>query len=230
MKILIAIHATHANPAAMQAQRETWLRNLDGADYKFFVGDPAIEADDVVPVPHPDGPRFEPHGYRARTWFLNRKTEALAAYALSEGYDFAFKCDDDTFVRLSELLASGFEEYDYSGYTDPHFTQRTGHYRWAQGGAGYWLSRKSMAIIDRCGLRLNPAEDFAVGELLAQHGIAPHHDARYTPVSEPKVSEWITLHKIGPERMRELWAAYPRIESLQDAPLSAFDLNDTDPV
>jgi hypothetical protein len=203
MKIIIGIHGSHAHSDRMEAQRDTWLRDLQGEDYKFFVGDPAVEAEDIVHVPYADGPVWEGH---RRTLVLNRKAEALIRHAIENDCDYVFKCDDDTYIRVPELLASGFEQYDYSGFTEPHWTVRTGQYRWAQGGAGYWLSRKAMEIVAANGLHLARAEDFAVGELLAQHGITPHHDQRYNAASKPKSEDWITLHRVTPAAMRTLHA------------------------
>jgi len=216
MKVLIAIHGSHSQPEHMQAQRETWLADLQRADYKYFLGaspvsndavDEVVAPDDVIYLPSPDGPIWEGH---RRTWHLNRKTEALVKYALDGDYDFVFKCDDDTYVPSTErlLFESGFEAHDYSGFTETHWAPDTGPYRWAQGGAGYWLSRKSMEIIAEHGLHLVRAEDFAVGQLLAVHGIHPHHDVRYNPAATEQdfrnQSQFFTLHKVSPTLMRNL--------------------------
>jgi hypothetical protein len=97
------------------------------------------------------------------------------------------------------------------GCMDRHYTQALGFYRWAQGGAGYWLSRRSMAIIANLGLR-KPVlpEDFAVGNVLASSGInVLHHDDRYAPgvtsyELEHLAHRLITLHKVSPDWMRRL--------------------------
>lgn len=213
MKILIAIHASHSQPEQMRAQRETWLQDLDGADYKFFLGQPEGYEPDAVYCDFPDGPKYKDSKCIFRTRVLNQKTEALAHYALIHGYDYVFKCDDDTYIRPDLLLNSGFEQHDYSGFTEPHYAFGFGHYRWAQGGAGYWLSRRAMRIVDEHGLHLVPAEDFAVGQLLARNGIQPFHDERYTPTAEPKRADWITMHKVGTARKRELYGEHRSHES-----------------
>ena len=219
MRVLIAIHGAHSQPERMQAQRETWLKDLKGADYRYFLGlvDDLTEWDstDVVYINSPDGPVWQgPH----RTWVLNRKTEALVRYALTRGYDYVFKCDDDTWVHVDRLLDSGFEEHDYAGSMDRHYDFALGRsYEWAQGGAGYWLSRRAMEVVAANGLHRARAEDFAVGQLLAANGIRPHHDGRYRPaVSEsdledttswlpsPRNSRLITLHKVSPPWMHRL--------------------------
>lgn len=210
MKILIAIHGSHTQPKSMQAMRETWLADLRGADYRFFLGRPETEAEDVVLVDYEDGPIWERHVGGRRTLIPNIKTESIARYALEKGYDFVFKCDDDTYARAEGLLASGFEGHDYVGSTGKHYTVALGWYRWAQGGAGFWLSRRSMEVIAEHGLRaVGLPEDFAVGNTLATHGIHPHHDDRYTPgVTEQELEHpdpsLLTLHKVNPDWMRRL--------------------------
>lgn len=192
----------------MQAQRQTWLRDLPyEVDYRYFLGQPSRHDADVVYLPSADGPNWN-GPYRTRVG--NRKTEAIVRYALDNGYNYVFKCDDDTYVRVELLLKSGFEKHDYSGITASHYAfNGIGHYRWSQGGAGYWLSRRAMEIIAEHGLHLVPAEDFAVGQLLAKYGIHPSHDERYRPaVTQAEIDKpdpaWITLHKINPAQMRRL--------------------------
>ena len=40
--------------------------------------------------------------------------QAIYRWALAHGFAFVYKCDDDTFVYLDRLLASGFEHYGRS--------------------------------------------------------------------------------------------------------------------
>ena len=224
MRILIAIHGAHSQPDQMQAQRETWLQTLTiWADYKFFLGratrckgdcgdaeceqlNAALKAPDVVTVNCDDGPLW--NGPQ-RTLVLNRKTEALVRYALEHDYEYVFKCDDDTYIRTDLLWSSGFEQHDYVGLMGGHHAQGVGDYSWAQGGAGYWLSRRAMEIIDAAGLHLARAEDFAVGQILALHGIRAHNETRYVPaVTEEQLAnpdpDSITFHKVNPQWMRRL--------------------------
>lgn len=200
----------------MRAQRETWIQDLDGrADYKFFLGLPESADEDVVSLDMPDGPIWDAvRGCGHRTPVGQRKTEALARYALENGYDFVFKCDDDTFIRVDHLLAGGFERFDYSGFTEQHWERDIAWYRWCQGGAGYWLSRKAMALVAEYGLHLVPIEDYAVGQLLHRHEIMPYHDARYTPTPDPRRPDWITAHQVEPDRMYALAASLPKPEAV----------------
>jgi hypothetical protein len=209
MRVLIGIHGSHSQPEQMAAQRETWLANLQGADYKYFVGHPGAKAEDELAVDCADGPLWEGH---QRTWILNRKTEAIAQYALQGGYDYVFKCDDDTYAFVDRLLSSGFEAHDYAGFMGVHHATEVGDYYWAQGGAGYWLSRRAMAVIVWQGLYRARAEDFAVGQTLAADGIKAHHDARYVPAAtvdqlEHPSPDLITLHKVSAVWMRRIHAS-----------------------
>src|SRR4051794_27268594 len=161
MNILIAITGAHSQPAHRQAQRETWLKDLEGAaDYKFFLGRPVLADHDVLSatfdrVIHEsepdvlygdfeDGP-IRDGGYGWHTPVLRNKVQMLTEYALERGYDFVFRCDDDIYIRPRTLLASGFEAHDYVGFTELHAVNGT-PYRFAV-GSGFWLSRRAMAIV-----------------------------------------------------------------------------------
>jgi hypothetical protein len=100
-------------------------------------------------------------------------------------HDFIFKTDSDTFLSIPRLLASGFEKYDYSGFTREEWNPTYCY------GPGYWVSQKSMKILATSDWNLHrhpiypDAEDVMVGMVLFYSGILPHHDARYghfTPV------------------------------------------------
>jgi hypothetical protein len=104
---------------------------------------------------------------------LPHKVQAMCRYALAEGYEYLFKCDDDTFVNVDRLLRSGFEKFDYAGRFN---SATTG---WATGGTGYWLSKRAMRVISEAGIA-DWAEDRFVGTVLRRAGIRCHRDTRYT--------------------------------------------------
>lgn len=205
MRALIAILSCAQHAERRQAIRQTWLRGLRKADYRFFIG--ATAASKCWDSPHDEEYVNAPDDYQS----LARKVEAAVMRASMWGYDFVFKCDDDTYVRTDQLLASGFETHDYSGFIedrDCHFRAfNFPVYPHAAGGPGYWLSRKAMDIV-ATGLP-DASEDFAVGEVLSLAGISWFHDERY--VHEDRKdrddilrSAFISLHKCDPAEMRRV--------------------------
>ena len=219
-KVLIAISgwvtgATNGDHAAI---RETYVQELkkhSNWDYRFFIGDgtPVTTADearlessfqhatrghkhkavttknqekftyvpksDEVIVPCPDGYLYLGH----KTWHSHK-------WALDHGYDYVFQCFPDTFIDVDKLMASGFEQYDYSGIG------LGGHERdFASGGCGYWLTRKAIEVLLK-----EPVDDWAedrwVGRALKRNGIMLHNDARYgDPRRQPRANnEFITEH------------------------------------
>ncbi len=208
MKILIAILSCHKYQKRRQAQRETWLGALKGADYRFFLGgstEQSWEPDEVY-LSCPDD--------YAR---LCQKSKAVMRWASSAAYDFAFKCDDDTFLLPERLLASGFEQHDYSGFTESGW-DLTHPYCFARGGSGYWLRKPAVEIIAAHMIEKRHCEDVAVGETLARYGISPVHDERYrheekqiyreAQLGDPSL---ISLHKCDPAQMR---AAYLQVSKV----------------
>jgi hypothetical protein len=159
---------------------------------RYFLGGDRLEesSDLVVSVPAPDD-------YAG----LPAKVFRMIEWAIVADFDFVFKTDDDTYVRPERLLASGFDRqrHDYVGWTRDR--------SYAQGGAGYWLSRRALWEIFLRGMERHN-EDQAVGEALVAAGIPPVHDERYQtglgrdeatpPLPDNQV---ITLHNCGPDRL-----------------------------
>lgn len=157
---------------------------------------------------------------------LVAKTHALTKWARARDYDWMFKCDDDTYVRPRQLLASNFSTADYSGFCDGRWSNGPGPgliYAYAQGGAGYWLSRRAIAIVADHLLTGEFAEDCAVGKTLGLQGIIPVHDARYVPgyPGPPRNIEiappgFLTLHKCDAASIRLLYQRDQAIEAIAD--------------
>lgn len=143
--MLVAIESCEAHLDRLTAQFMTWAKSTEIVG---FTGHDLGVPDDYGHLPE--------------------KTRAICKYA--EGFDYLFKCDTDTYASISRLLASGFEQYDYSGYV-----LDSGY---CSGGAGYWLSQKAMRIVAEQPI-VWEYEDMQVGLTLKRFGILPHHDERY---------------------------------------------------
>jgi hypothetical protein len=168
-RVLIAIVSCHAYRARADAQRATWVSDVQGADVRVFLGGGLAERTDEVILDVGDG-----YGQ------LPAKTQSLCRWALEQGYDHVLKCDDDAYVRPERLLASGFEQHDYTGrvrgpsgiFPAPYCS-----------GFSYWLSAQAMRVVADAPHNGDEAEDRFVANTLLEHGIHPFHDCRYAVVS-----------------------------------------------
>lgn len=223
-KVLVAIPACHRyeygqlahgiqrqTEDRLAAQRATWLQGAPAfssyVDCKFFFGRGATR------MPEPDEVFLDcPDDYLN----LPHKMQAIYRWALAHGFAFVYKCDDDTFVYLDRLLASGFEHYDYTGYiVEPDEVRAPRSY--ISGGAGYWLSRRALEHLAQEEID-HWAEDLWTGRVMAKHGIRPHRDPRYLPGFEkhyvdldalPENHAYISFHACTPEMMKRLHEANP---------------------
>lgn len=152
MKVLIGVISCNRDRQNQQQARNTWLK--DCTEYRFILGRSCYEpTQDELILDAPDD-------YRN----LVQKVRKTIEYAASNGFDYLFKCDVDTYCHVSRLLSSGFENHDYVG---------------RYGGAGYWLSRKAMlALLDTTFPDFD-AEDEVVYRNLESKGIPSHEDRRY---------------------------------------------------
>jgi hypothetical protein len=110
MRLLLAVKSCQRDmrEGAHQAIRDTWGKDLPpGVDVRFFMGGehpPTLLEADEVWLPVSDD-----------YWVLTPKTRGICAYMLQHNYDFVYPCDTDTYLIPSEMLQSGFENYDFSG-------------------------------------------------------------------------------------------------------------------
>jgi hypothetical protein len=165
MKVLFAIVSCNSPryyPEKAQIQRQTWVRDIEGADYRFFFGDTNRESlPDEVILDCPDD-------YNS----LNLKTKAILYWAIEHGYDAIFKCDDDSYVFPRRLLNSEIIKYDYAGCYIPAGKIGGVSYPAFAGGGGYWLSSKAAKLILDSNLYyFISAEDRNVGFILSRYGI-----------------------------------------------------------
>lgn len=200
MKILVAI-GSNAH-GINQPIRDTWLKSINsvGFEYKFFYGEgQAVEEDhqwkqsclslppeyetklpytensielfgDEVALPVPDDHLHVPY-----------KTREIFRYALNFGFDFVFKCFEDTYVSLPRLSTSHFETADYTGRLCGN--HEMGAY--ASGGPGYWLSKRSLEVLAPSKIT-RWADDWWVGNTLQHAGIPLSIDSRYAELFDNK--------------------------------------------
>jgi hypothetical protein len=150
--LLIAVCSCHKDRdvGCHDSIRRSWGRVAleAGIDVRFFLGGryPAnLEADETW-VPVPDDYLSLPH-----------KTKAIAQCSLIQGYDYLFKCDNDTFLVPKRLLQCGFEDFDYYGTPVNKI--------YLNGGPGYFLSKRAAEIVAASEVD-EQAEDRWVGRML----------------------------------------------------------------
>jgi hypothetical protein len=165
MKILLALITCHTRPQYSDAQRETWIPQVpSGLDHKFFLG------------PSERTPRVDEVFLNCDDSYagLPSKVQAVCRWAFYQGYDHLLKIDDDVILRSSAFLGSGFQNYDFSGHTN-----QDGGALKVPWGFCYTLSRKAMEILINAPLPGNNNDEAWCARILAQHGIALHHESRY---------------------------------------------------
>lgn len=166
MKTLIAIVSCHMLADRRKAIRETWLPLAQDVDVRFFLGQgkTMLESKDEVLLDVDDS-------YRG----LPSKTKAICKWALDNGYEFLWKCDDDVYLQPLRLLKSGYESLDYMGRKRGPSGGRPAPYA---SGFCYGLSPKAMKVVADMKLSNDPAEDRCVGNELLQAGIQCSADYR----------------------------------------------------
>ncbi len=124
---------------------------------------------------------------------LPRKTTAFLEYVNKNiGFDYVFKCDDDTYVNMKTLLELPYADYDYFGLSvDGNIFPREYHYKHVEphqrqphkgesrgpfmfGGAGYFLSKNAVT----CALNkykdyidVEIFEDKLIGDMITLAGL-----------------------------------------------------------
>jgi Galactosyltransferase len=170
MKILIAVVSCHKHRDRNQAQRDTWIPGIKGADVRFFMGEPISTEplSDEVYLSIPDDYEHLPY-----------KTKAMIQWALANGYDKTFKVDSDTWIYSDRLMAAVPTE-SYVG-----FLNNMPPKPWCS-GFSYWLDERAMRIVAAASIPLEEwAEDRWIGGVLHDHGISPYYDKRYAYLKPP---------------------------------------------
>jgi hypothetical protein len=175
--------------------RETWLKEWGHLiDYKFVMGFgcPIKHGDELI-VSVDDG-----------YYGLPDKIQTSHKWAWIEGYTHILKTDSDVYIHIPRLLASGFEQFPYSGNLYyPDFVM----------GAAYWLDRRATEILAHAALPYPGSfggDDVWVGRIMAENGIQAHDDKRYHIGENIPWDEVISLHVSGPPKldMKEIHARF----------------------
>lgn len=166
--------------------RQTWLRDLKGANYCFVLGNGATRL-------HPDELILNcGDSYRD----LPEKTHALCKWFVNQEYDHFFACDTDSFIIPNKLLGdTKYRECDYLGFFNGEIGRPFEIYgslwAWASGGSGYFVSRRAAQIVSEvnpdaysmCPETKIPSEDLMLGQILGPYiqrgGLTAKHDDRF---------------------------------------------------
>lgn len=213
MEVLILATSGKDYAARRQGCQDSWLKDLPSSDIQPLKDLPRAQFFFVLGGNHgitdilgnclrlPVDERYN---------YLPARTQAMCMWALGwEGWDYIFKCDDDTYVCLPRLLefASNLQGEHYIG--NECWVPPKGY---ASGGAGYFLSRYAAEIIARdmripCG-----AEDLMVGHYLREKGVPLTLCTSFIPFG--KDGPWpapdnnlITSHYITPSTMVQIYKA-----------------------
>ena len=166
MRLLIGIKSCMRDwmDGAHEAIRDTWGRFLPpNVDLRFFYGNGAgwmlAPSHDEIFLDVADS-----------YLDLAFKTKAMANWSLSQGYDFSYFADNDTFVHPEHLVSSGFENYKFSAPV--HILAKpTPDHNYPWGGFGYFIDRESAEILAAADVGDFTAEDAWVGRRLFEAGI-----------------------------------------------------------
>lgn len=195
VRVLVGICSCQTARARRDAVRETWLTApAPGIDCRFFLagGIPADEQQDTVSLDAPDD-----------YYGLPAKVLAFFRYALDHyDFDWLFKCDDDTYLRLDRLESLCDDRY---GLIGNHLLAERNS---PSGGAGYLLPRHIVEkIVATPGIPATGAEDVIFGELALGAGAVPHATDRLCmDISTYPLpgNDVVTAHWCSPEMMRRI--------------------------
>jgi hypothetical protein len=193
----------------VEAVRSTWAKDVavfsDYVDLKFFYG----RSPNSKMTPRPD------------EVFLNvlddydhlpHKMQAIYRWAFEHKYDYVFKCDDDTFVKIDRLMRTDYENHDQMGFFRCRCKDQSRCQDYITGGCGYFLSRRALQLLVNAPLT-HWAEDFNTGKILRSHrlkpvghpGFIPGFDKHFVDIGDLPET-FITAHAVTPEGMRTLYA------------------------
>jgi hypothetical protein len=175
VKLLIAVITCHRFKDRADVLRRTWVKDVKGADVRFFLGHGGVGdvPEDEVWVNAPDD-------YKS----LRHKTQMAFKWAVYKDYDFIFKTDDDVYV-IPERLLNNFTGHDYSGRVRAPSCENDAPRIYGPketmfcSGFGYWLSQRAAKVVAYAPDNGDWAEDRYVGNQLIPGGIKPEHDKEF---------------------------------------------------
>jgi hypothetical protein len=223
--ILIVSCEAYRHNGIQDAIRNTWAKGLK--NYKFLLGHNClgtpIAEDELVVLADDD--------YASICWKQREAYKALLAEGPYTGgpnsnpYTHVFTCCTDTYVIPDRLWQCGYEKHAYCGSVVQHAASVMGNIPFAQGGAGFWLNRRALAILaNDKSCRLLPP-DIWVSYVLSKFNIPCAHAAQAFwhgfPVPEPFESDKVvTMHlsrgtgKYDPEWMLDVHGVFTRTGKL----------------
>jgi len=191
-RILIGALSAHAYSDRRGNCLATWIPAAAqlGMESFFLLGDPSLSHPNQIGrelwLPVPDDYDHLP-----------QKTRAFCQSALNRsGWDYLFKCDDDTAIAVSRLAAYEAHGRDYIG------AEWRAGVNYGSGGAGYLLSRRAAEVVaEKLTFRIG-AEDLLVGTVLREAGIRLSIERRFVPWGNmdhrPQPgNDLITAHAVG---------------------------------
>lgn len=215
MKILTAILTCTSTQARADACLATWIRDIKlPHDYVFYGDKAQSQAVDKTW-------NCEPNAGDLRRR-LPEKTYKMLTESLNHEWDFLFKCDDDTYVVFDRLIEF-LKTHDPS--QDLYIGRQLGKQGYAQGGAGYILTRTA---VKKCIQSLKDfyddesqnkiAEDYSVGlackkqqiNLTPTFSLSTPNPKNTRKDQSPCLNaifkdEKITTHYVQPETMRTIY-------------------------
>ena len=201
------IHVLRKNDR-VNAIRDTWAKDIEPfknrVTLRFVYGEPHNRAalpDEIFLEGIPDD-------YES----LPLKTVAIAKHTVENGYDFVFKCYDNTAVYMDRLVRELIENrFDYAGWCNA---------KACMAGPGYFLSKRACKILATQGS--NPGrgtEDVWISKIMDHNNVKSlmlgGHKPRFASncfvgdkLDPSKLSaDIVTMHAVQPDEMR-LWHEY----------------------
>lgn len=195
MKIIFGILSAKSYDERRERCRSTWVADAikRGHDPLFLIGgeEQTSRHRDRLRLPVPDD-------YPS----LPQKTRGWCLWSVAQtGWDWLFKCDDDTFVAVERLEKMIKALPPGTNYVGAEWARGVGY---GSGGAGYLLSRHAAEIVADGLTCKTGSEDLEVGALLRRKGIEFIKDDRLVPFGSPDKrplpgNAYITAHAFSAE-------------------------------